>query len=75
MPLSIRILCFVRCLSSNFCVHEVNTKMSFKICVHAIKTPTTAIIIGSIKKIGSVCMQLVATIIFGSIIKIETTCS
>jgi hypothetical protein len=24
---------------SNFCAHEVETKMSFKICVYAIETP------------------------------------
>jgi hypothetical protein len=34
-------LCFARYQPSSFCVYVVGTKMSFKICGHAMETPTT----------------------------------
>jgi hypothetical protein len=55
---------------SNFYVYDVGTKISFKICVHVMKTPKTCHNFQIYIKIGTTCICLVVAILFRSVIKI-----
>jgi hypothetical protein len=66
-------LCFARYQPSNFCVYDVGTKMSFKICAHAVESPTIFHNFRICIKIGTACMCLVFAILFRSTKK-RTAC-
>jgi hypothetical protein len=63
-------ICFARYHPSSFCVYVVETKISFKISVHSMKTPTTCHNFWICIKIRTACMCLVVAIFFRSPIKI-----
>jgi hypothetical protein len=63
-------LCFVRSRPSNFCMYVVGTKMSFKICVHAMESPTTCHNFWTCIKTRITCMCLLVAIFFRSTIQI-----
>jgi hypothetical protein len=56
-------LFFAQYHSFNFCVYGVGTKMSFKICVHAMETPTTCHNFRIYITIETACKCLVVAII------------
>jgi hypothetical protein len=59
-------LCFTQYQPSSFYVYDVGTKMSFKICAHAIETLMTYHNFRICIKIESTCMCLVLAILFRS---------
>jgi hypothetical protein len=65
-------LCFCTIPDIHFCVYIVGTKITFKICMHAMKTPTTYHNFRMCIKVEIKCMHPMVAIFFESAIKIRS---
>jgi hypothetical protein len=66
MQYFVMIYAFARYQPSNFFMYDVGKKTSFKICAHAMETPTTCYNFWICIKIETTCICLVVAILFRS---------